>query len=428
MNTVVIKRGIGQIAANMTIAKPLAGAVLVGLLISDITREAILRSLADAYFQVSVFVAATLLGTILFERIRRRRICDILRDNPKWQIVIAATLGAIPGCGGAIVVMTQYIRGALSFGGVVAVLTATMGDAAFLLLAKAPREALVIFVLCYVVGIVFGYAVDWFHGRDFMRARVDDYEAEEEDIEENPLLEPVYKLWMLLFVPGAVCALAIALQVDVAAQWSIGGADWVTPFGVAAALLAMVMWLLNPLSDIIPAAVEWRIRFITFWVLCGFVGYTLSICARCRFAGDRQARPARISTNAYPYSGQCAGRFADAPRTTRWRYPKHRPISSVFLFSVIDGVFGNLHGQIAIANNALARQTRFRLQTPCLIQKVFFILVRFVQRIKTIAHNNMASCASAGFFASMLYVYIVGKQRIANRNARCRFYGRAAGT
>ena len=286
MNTVVIKRGIGQIAANMTIAKPLAGAVLVGLLISDITREAILRSLADAYFQVSVFVAATLLGTILFERIRRRRICDILRDNPKWQIVIAATLGAIPGCGGAIVVMTQYIRGALSFGGVVAVLTATMGDAAFLLLAKAPREALVIFVLCYAVGIAFGYAVDWFHGRDFMRARVDDYEAEEEDIEENPLLEPVYKLWMLLFVPGAVCALAIALQVDVAAQWSIGGADWVTPFGVAAALLAMVMWLLNPLSDIrmsisrrrpLTRRVADTTNFITFWVLCGFVGYELLV-------------------------------------------------------------------------------------------------------------------------------------------------------
>ena len=234
----------------------------------------------------ALFVAATLLGTILFERIRRRRICDILRDNPKWQIVIAATLGAIPGCGGAIVVMTQYIRGALSFGGVVAVLTATMGDAAFLLLAKAPREALVIFVLCYVVGIVFGYAVDWFHGRDFMRARVDDYEAEEEDIEENPLLEPVYKLWMLLFVPGAVCALAIALQVDVAAQWSIGGADWVTPFGVAAALLAMVMWLLNPLSDIrmsisrrrpLTRRVADTTNFITFWVLCGFVGYELLV-------------------------------------------------------------------------------------------------------------------------------------------------------
>lgn len=284
MNTVVIKRGIGQIAANMTVAKPLAGLALVGLLLADQTREAVLRSLGDAYFQVSVFVAATLLGTILFERVRKRRISDILRENPRWQIIIAATLGAIPGCGGAIVVMTQYIRGAISFGGVVAVLTATMGDAAFLLLAKSPGDAIVVFALCYVVGVAFGYAVDWHHGRDFMRARVDDYESQEEDIEENPLLEPFYKLWMLLFVPGAVCALAIAFQADIAEGWRIGGADWVTPFGIAAALFAILMWLLNPLSDIrmsicrrrpLSRRVADTTNFITFWVLCGYVGYEL---------------------------------------------------------------------------------------------------------------------------------------------------------
>jgi len=282
MNTVVIKRGIGQIAANMTIAKPLAGLAIVGLLLADTTREAVLRSLGDAYFQVSVFVAATLLGTILFERVRRKRISDILHNNPRWQILIAATLGAIPGCGGAIVVMTQYIRGNVSFGGVVAVLTATMGDAAFLLLAKSPPDALIIFALCYVVGVCFGYAVDWYHGRDFMRARVDDYEAREEDIEENPLLEPFYKLWMLLFVPGAVCAVAIAFQYDIADGWRIGGVDWVTPFGVAAALFAIMMWLLNPLSDIRMSISQCRplarrvadmTNFITFWVLCGFVIY-----------------------------------------------------------------------------------------------------------------------------------------------------------
>ena len=286
MNTVVIKRGIGQIAANMTVSKPLAGLAICGLLALEQTREPVWRALSDAYFQVSVFVAATLFGAILFEKVRRRRIHDILRAHPRGQIAIAATLGAIPGCGGAIVVMTQYIRGAVSFGGVVAVLTATMGDAAFLLLAKSPLDALTIFALCYAAGIVFGYAVDKFHGRDFMRMRVSDYEEAEEDVEENPLLEPFYKLWMLLFVPGAICALAIAMQFDIAAQWGIGGVDWVTPFGAAAALLALGMWLLNPLSDIRMSISQCRplsrrvadmTNFITFWVLCGYVGYELLV-------------------------------------------------------------------------------------------------------------------------------------------------------
>ena len=50
---------------------------------------------------------------------------------------------------------------------VVAVLTATMGDAAFLLLAKEPLAALAVFAICAPTGVVFGYLVDWIHGRDF---------------------------------------------------------------------------------------------------------------------------------------------------------------------------------------------------------------------------------------------------------------------
>ncbi len=43
--------------------------------------------------------------------------------------------------------ITQYVSGRLSFGAVVAVLTATMGDAAFLLLAAKPTTGLAIIVI-----------------------------------------------------------------------------------------------------------------------------------------------------------------------------------------------------------------------------------------------------------------------------------------
>ena len=56
-----------------------------------------------------------------------------------------------------------------------------------------------------------------------------------------------YRLWMLLFVPGAVIALAVAAQSDVANRFCHRGFDWVNPFGAAAALLGSIMWMLNPL-------------------------------------------------------------------------------------------------------------------------------------------------------------------------------------
>ena len=77
-----------------------------------------------------------------------------IRDS--YQVPIAAALGVLPGCGGAIIVITQYIRGGISFGSVVSVLTATMGDAAFLLLAQAPSAGLAIFGIGFVAGIISG--------------------------------------------------------------------------------------------------------------------------------------------------------------------------------------------------------------------------------------------------------------------------------
>ena len=84
---------------------------------------------------------------------------------------MAAFLGALPGCGGAIIVVTQYTRGHVSFGSVVAVLIATMGDAAFLLIAREPTTGLLMMAMGFSVGTVTAWAVDAFHGTQFMRPK-----------------------------------------------------------------------------------------------------------------------------------------------------------------------------------------------------------------------------------------------------------------
>ena len=285
MNTAVIRRGISQFTAGTHPGKAIALFGVLALVAAPATRNITLQALSDAYFQVSVFVAATLAGLLLFEKIRRKTLADIVRRHHKWRVVIAAGLGAIPGCGGAIVVTTQYTRGAMSFGGVIAALTSTMGDAAFLLLAKSPKDALIVFVLCFVAGVATGHIVEKIHGGNFLRPpEKADPDFLSRDLRENPLLAPFYKLWILLFLPGVPIALLIAAQVDVGAALALGGMDWISAAGSAAGMMAVAMWTFNPLSDIRLAATPHRpldrrvvdtTNFITFWVLCGFVGFEL---------------------------------------------------------------------------------------------------------------------------------------------------------
>ena len=122
------------------------------------------QTLVDAYLQVSVFVGFTLFIFIGMDALTKFNISYILDRTKKFHVIMASLLGALPGCGGAIVVVTQYIQGRISFGSLVAVLTATMGDAAFLLLSSKPLTGLFIFSLSAVVGALTGFIIDKFHG------------------------------------------------------------------------------------------------------------------------------------------------------------------------------------------------------------------------------------------------------------------------
>ena len=116
--------------------------------------------MVDAYVQVSAFVAATLLLFYGAERLFRFDLGRALARSRGWQVPLAALLGATPGCGGAVVVVAAYSSGHVRFGAVVATLTATMGDAAFLLIATRPEAAAVVLPLSFAVGILSGWAVD----------------------------------------------------------------------------------------------------------------------------------------------------------------------------------------------------------------------------------------------------------------------------
>ena len=136
---------------------------------SDAFGQVVRKAMIDAYLQVSVFVGFTLIVFIGLDSLSNFDVKSFLSKIKKIHVPFASILGAIPGCGGAIIVVTQYIQGRISFGSLVAVLTSTMGDAAFLILALEPSTGLLIFSISVVVGTLSGYLIDIIHGSKFMQ-------------------------------------------------------------------------------------------------------------------------------------------------------------------------------------------------------------------------------------------------------------------
>ena len=84
----------------------------------------------------------------------------------RWgQYVVAAVLGAIPGCLGAFAVVAMYSHRILTLGAVVAAMVATSGDEAFVMLAMIPKKGLLVFGIIFVLGILAGALTDIMSGR-----------------------------------------------------------------------------------------------------------------------------------------------------------------------------------------------------------------------------------------------------------------------
>ena len=245
----------------------------------DVVRQALI----DAYLQVSVFVGFTLFIFIGMDALTKFNIPYVLDKTKNFHVVMASLLGALPGCGGAIVVVTQYIQGRISFGSLVAVLTATMGDAAFLLLAAEPFTGLFIFALGASVGALTGYLVDKIHGESYLQGN-SKLKVEFEKLQKT-FVSKFNIFWTLIFLPGFVIGLFVAFQQDLDLILNIPkGFSLVASLGLAGAILSIFMWSLNPLSDFqcstdrtrnLLSRVVDTTNFVTTWVICGFLVFEI---------------------------------------------------------------------------------------------------------------------------------------------------------
>lgn len=261
-------------------------------------RGIVFTAISDAYLQVTVFVAATLALVYAFETAFRFDLGRTMERARYFQSPIAAFLGALPGCGGAIIVVTQYTRGLVSFGSIVSVLIATMGDAAFLLIAREPKTGLAIMAMGFVLGSVSGWIVDAIHGPGFLRreaagrgeASCDAPVSDEAARREPGLAFASRGIWLLLAGPGAVLGVFTAMQVS--SDWLFGPFAALEPtrwYGLAGGVLCLLMWTAGKggsaymgqhRSDDAALGLAARVirdtNFVTTWVVLGFVVYALA--------------------------------------------------------------------------------------------------------------------------------------------------------
>ena len=241
--------------------------------------EVIRSSMIDAYIQVSVFVGFTLFVFIGLDSLTKFDVKNFLSKTQKFHVGIAAFLGAIPGCGGDIIVVTQYIQGRIYFGSLVAVLTATMGDAAFLILAIEPTTGLLIFGIGIIVGSISGYIIDFIHGINFMQSETK-IKVEFEKINKT-FVSNFNFFWLFLFIPGFILGILVAFQIEFVSPAYNSLLVFVASAG---AILSIFMWSLNPLSDFqcstdksrgLLSRVVDTTNFVTTWVISGFLVFEI---------------------------------------------------------------------------------------------------------------------------------------------------------
>ena len=271
--------------------------LLIGLLLFKPTQEIVITTLSDAFWAVSVYVAFTLIiyhYLSLFIK-KENRVVRLYHRSRSYQVFFAALLGALPGCGGAIIVTTQFTSGRVGFGAMVAVLTATMGDAAFLLLASHPQIGLGVTLLGIVVGTLSGWVVNFIHQDSFLLPKKKEKEPREITVHPLNLMESSAinlqgHFWKVLIFPSIFIATLGSFQVDINTFLHLPYLG-IELIGTVLIITSMLLWSLTKEIDDYKSVVceddkhqashpiqkaAQDTNFVTAWVIGAFLVFELT--------------------------------------------------------------------------------------------------------------------------------------------------------
>jgi hypothetical protein len=109
---------------------------------------------------ITFFVFVMMLAVDFVDMVSKKRLSDIMKGGRLRQYTLASFLGSTPGCLGAFMNVSPYVHGMISFGAIAGGMIATSGDEAFVMLARFPGTALLLFSLLFLAGIIFAWLSD----------------------------------------------------------------------------------------------------------------------------------------------------------------------------------------------------------------------------------------------------------------------------
>ncbi len=178
---------------------------------------------------ISVFVAVMMLVVEYVNAWTKGSFARILEGSRFRQYLLAALLGAMPGCLGAFVLVTLHIQRRITLGALVVGMIATSGDEIFVMLATVPSTAVAMTAGLMVLGVLAGWITDTVVGRF---SKIDHEDECCHFIDEHPEdcdclpREGVAALWKRPR-PERIAAVVIltAFVVAIAVGW-LGEAEW----------------------------------------------------------------------------------------------------------------------------------------------------------------------------------------------------------
>jgi len=121
--------------------------------------QIILHNLRQA-LMITLFVSVMMIFIDYLNVLTKGKISKIIKGGLLRQYVMASFLGATPGCLGAFMNVSFYVRGLITFGAIVGGMIATSGDESFVMLAMFPGKAILLFGFLFILGIIFAYIID----------------------------------------------------------------------------------------------------------------------------------------------------------------------------------------------------------------------------------------------------------------------------
>lgn len=114
---------------------------------------------------ISVFVAVMMLVVEYVNVWTGGSFNKVLRGSRLRQYILAALLGATPGCLGAFALVTLHVQRGITLGALVAGMIATSGDEIFVMLSLMPGTALAMTAGLVLLGLIAGWATDTVVGK-----------------------------------------------------------------------------------------------------------------------------------------------------------------------------------------------------------------------------------------------------------------------